>query len=86
MPALLWTQAIGCTLFGIGMGRQAELRYLYPPLFTGFVVGFAETINTFSGWMLQTFLSFSNYEQFDRTRLEDVRPLTRYLVRPLFIR
>lgn len=73
VPALLWTQAVGCAMFGLGLGRRDELRYLYPPLFTGFVVGFAQTIETFSGWMLQSFLAFSNFDEFSRTRLEDVR-------------
>jgi hypothetical protein len=38
------------------------------------VAGFAGSINSFSGWMLQTFIAFSNFNDYNRGTFQNVRP------------
>lgn len=43
--------------------------------FTWCFAGFAGSINSFSGWMLQSFTAFSNFEGYDRGGFQDVSTL-----------
>lgn len=45
----------------------------YPPIYTFLTTGIAGSVTTFSSWMLESYLAFSNFYQYDRGGLHDVR-------------
>jgi hypothetical protein len=48
----------------------------YPPVYTFLTTGIAGSVTTFSSWMLESYLAFSNFYQYDRGGLHDVRAVS----------
>lgn len=44
----------------------------YPPIYTFLTTGIAGCVTTFSSWMLEGYLSFSNFDHYNRKGLHDV--------------
>ncbi|RXK40912.1 hypothetical protein M231_01760 [Tremella mesenterica] len=68
---LLWAQGVGCGIMGFALGRKNEIIAIYPPLYTFFTTGVAGSVTTFSSWMLEGYLAFSNFNGYDRKGLHD---------------
>ncbi|ORX34021.1 CrcB-like protein-domain-containing protein [Kockovaella imperatae] len=68
---LLWAQGVGCGVMGFALDRKSEIAKIYPPIYTFLTTGVAGSITTFSSWMLESFLSFSNQDDFNRGGLYD---------------
>ncbi|EIW71125.1 hypothetical protein TREMEDRAFT_27534 [Tremella mesenterica DSM 1558] len=68
---LLWAQGVGCGIMGFALGRKNEIIAIYPPLYTFFTTGVAGSVTTFSSWMLEGYLAFSNSNVYDRKGLHD---------------
>ncbi|WVR04760.1 hypothetical protein IAU60_001772 [Kwoniella sp. DSM 27419] len=68
---LAWAQGVGCGVMGLALARKTEITAIYPPLYTFLATGIAGSITTFSSWMLGGYLSFSNFDGYDRKGLHD---------------
>ena len=51
---------------------RSELIQRYPPLYTFCTTGVAGSVTTFSSWMLESYLAFSNFRGYSRGGLYDV--------------
>ncbi|TYJ56047.1 hypothetical protein B9479_003290 [Cryptococcus floricola] len=71
---LAWSQGVGSGIMGLSLGLKSDISALYPPLFTFLTTGIAGSITTFSSWMLEGYLAFSNFGNYDRKGLHDVSP------------
>ncbi|OWZ51272.1 hypothetical protein J010_05425 [Cryptococcus neoformans] len=69
--ALAWSQGIGSGVMGLALAKKNEMTILYPPLYTFLTTGIAGCITTFSSWMLEGYLSFSNFNHYNRNGLHD---------------
>ncbi|OCF45740.1 hypothetical protein I317_00228 [Kwoniella heveanensis CBS 569] len=68
---LAWSQGVGSGVMGLALARKNEIISIYPPIYTFLTTGIAGSITTFSSWMLEGYLSFSNYDGYDRKGLHD---------------
>ncbi|WVQ75880.1 hypothetical protein IAR50_005514 [Cryptococcus sp. DSM 104548] len=69
--SLAWSQGVGSAVMGLSLGLKNDIISLYPPLYTFLTTGIAGSITTFSSWMLEGYLAFSNFEKYDRKGLHD---------------
>ncbi|KAH8926015.1 hypothetical protein BT69DRAFT_1215851 [Atractiella rhizophila] len=60
---LLWAQVVGCFVMGILSARKTELMRWDEKLHPSLATGFCGSLTTFSSWMLDVFLAFSNPSQ-----------------------
>ncbi|KAK1921699.1 CrcB-like protein-domain-containing protein [Papiliotrema laurentii] len=68
---LAWSQGVGCAIMGLAVGKKNEIILIYPPLYTFITTGVAGSVTTFSSWMLEGYLSFSNFYGYNRGGLHD---------------
>ncbi|EJU06029.1 hypothetical protein DACRYDRAFT_73278 [Dacryopinax primogenitus] len=79
--ALAWVQGLGCLVMGACVGWRDQITAFHPPLYTAIATGFCGSLTTFSSWMLDVFLAFSNGYGNDRIWIYDVMDgLTRTFV------
>jgi fluoride ion exporter CrcB/FEX len=57
---------------GTALARKNEIVGWYPPLQTFWTTGVAASITTFSTWMEEGYLAFSNFEGYNRGGFYDV--------------
>ncbi|RSH92341.1 hypothetical protein EHS25_008756 [Saitozyma podzolica] len=69
---LAWAQGVGCGIMGLALARKNEIISIYPPIYTFLTTGIAGSVTTFSSWMLESYLAFSNFYQYDRGGLHDL--------------
>ncbi|WRT64643.1 uncharacterized protein IL334_001577 [Kwoniella shivajii] len=69
--ALAWSQGVGCGIMGLSLSRKNEIIAIYPPIYTFLTTGIAGSTTTFSSWMLGGYLSFSNFDKYNRNGLHD---------------
>ncbi|WWC86752.1 uncharacterized protein L201_001630 [Kwoniella dendrophila CBS 6074] len=69
--ALAWSQGIGSGIMGLSLARKNEIISVYPPIYTFLTTGIAGSVTTFSSWMLEGYLSFSNFDKYNRKGLHD---------------
>ncbi|WVF69635.1 hypothetical protein IAT40_004414 [Kwoniella sp. CBS 6097] len=68
---LAWSQGVGSGIMGLALARKNEIISIYPPIYTFLTTGIAGSITTFSSWMLEGYLAFSNYDGYNRKGLHD---------------
>ncbi|WVO16680.1 hypothetical protein L204_104360 [Cryptococcus depauperatus] len=68
---LAWSQGVGSGIMGLALSKKNDIVAIYPPIYTFLTTGIAGSITTFSSWMLDGYLSFSNFEQYGRKGLHD---------------
>ncbi|ODN79520.1 hypothetical protein L202_03482 [Cryptococcus amylolentus CBS 6039] len=68
---LAWSQGVGSGIMGLSLGLKNDISTFYPPLFTFLTTGIAGSITTFSSWMLEGYLAFSNFGNYNRKGLHD---------------
>ncbi|WVW78288.1 hypothetical protein I302_100242 [Kwoniella bestiolae CBS 10118] len=68
---LLWSQGVGSGIMGLSLARKNEIISIYPPIYTFLTTGIAGSVTTFSSWMLEGYLAFSNFDGYDRKGLHD---------------
>ncbi|WVQ98215.1 hypothetical protein IAU59_005337 [Kwoniella sp. CBS 9459] len=68
---LAWSQGVGSGIMGVALARKNEIISIYPPIYTFLTTGIAGSITTFSSWMLEGYLAFSNYDGYNRKGLHD---------------
>ncbi|WVQ69417.1 uncharacterized protein L199_007634 [Kwoniella botswanensis] len=68
---LIWSQAVGSGIMGLSLARKNEIISIYPPVYTFLTTGIAGSVTTFSSWMLEGYLAFSNFDKYDRKGLHD---------------
>ncbi|ORY20917.1 CrcB-like protein-domain-containing protein [Naematelia encephala] len=69
--SLAWSQGVGCGIMGLALARKNDIVSIYPPLYTFLTTGIAGSVTTFSSWMLDGYLSFSNFDKYNRKGLHD---------------
>ncbi|KIR60460.1 hypothetical protein I314_03755 [Cryptococcus bacillisporus CA1873] len=69
--ALAWSQGVGSGVMGLALSMKNEITVLYPPIYTFLATGIAGCVTTFSSWMLEGYLSFSNFDHYNRKGLHD---------------
>ncbi len=69
---VIWAQAIGCLVMGWASANKRQIDALYPPLYTGITTGYCGSVTTFSSWVLQVFLAFSNHARYNRSGIYSV--------------
>lgn len=69
--SLAWAQGAGCGIMGLALARKNEIVAIYPPLYTFFTTGIAGSVTTFSSWMLESYMAFSNFDRYTRGGLHD---------------
>ncbi|KAJ1675729.1 hypothetical protein EV182_000698 [Spiromyces aspiralis] len=61
IPALLWSQMVGCFIMGVATKLKGPLTYYgSPALFVGISTGLCGSITTFSSWQAEIFAEFYN--------------------------
>ncbi|KAK8847546.1 hypothetical protein IAR55_005404 [Kwoniella newhampshirensis] len=68
---LAWAQGVGSGIMGLALARKNEIIGIYPPIYTFLTTGIAGSVTTFSSWMLEGYLAFSNFDHYDRKGLHD---------------
>ncbi|WWC68075.1 uncharacterized protein I206_101994 [Kwoniella pini CBS 10737] len=68
---LAWSQGVGSGIMGLSLARKNEIISIYPPIYTFLTTGIAGSVTTFSSWMLEGYLSFSNFDKYNRKGLHD---------------
>ncbi|WWC59611.1 uncharacterized protein I303_102169 [Kwoniella dejecticola CBS 10117] len=69
--ALAWSQGVGSGIMGLSLARKNEIVSIYPPIYTFLTTGIAGSVTTFSSWMLEGYLAFSNFDKHNRKGLHD---------------
>nr|XP_031860686.1 uncharacterized protein CI109_003729 [Kwoniella shandongensis]KAA5527758.1 hypothetical protein CI109_003729 [Kwoniella shandongensis] len=69
--ALAWSQGVGSGIMGLALARKNEIIGIYPPIYTFLTTGIAGSVTTFSSWMLEGYLAFSNFDNYNRKGLHD---------------
>ncbi|WVQ81786.1 hypothetical protein IAT38_003911 [Cryptococcus sp. DSM 104549] len=69
--ALAWSQGVGSGVMGLSLAMKNDIVAIYPPIYTFLTTGIAGSITTFSSWMLESYLAFSNEGGYNRGGLHD---------------
>ncbi|EAU84860.2 hypothetical protein CC1G_00379 [Coprinopsis cinerea okayama7 len=66
---LLYVQALGCFIMGIGLRLKEPLGNFYGPFYTALTTGFCGSLTTFSSWQLEIFNAWINAGGYPRSGL-----------------
>ncbi|PPQ94029.1 hypothetical protein CVT25_009877 [Psilocybe cyanescens] len=68
---LVYVQAMGCLIMGIGLRMKEPMGQFYGPLYTALTTGFCGSLTTFSSWQADIFNTWINARQYRRGGLRD---------------
>ena len=72
IASVIWAQGIGCLVMGWAISNKSSIESFYPPLYVAITTGFCGSVTTFSTWVLQVFLAFSNHARYTRSGIYSV--------------